>query len=477
MARREIRDVVTAKDVKGEAAIEDVPIFPENTMKSWPKPWPMLWKNFSKIPRELTEELLVPTILSLNSYMLMSNFVSSMNRRPNMFFLNLTPSTGNKDVNSKNVIEDLDVIFKLKGNLKSSPFAGIINGESAITADTSFLQSFDEDENLLWCNTEATRIFHQLSSNGNSSVSALADKLIEVVDGRKISGKKKSGQGQSVGEIKDPNAQILFYAQPETIERYITAETVDSGLFGRTMVSIIPHLSFDPDEFSIFMHDGVQKKKVEEDFYNFYMSPEMLINKSEDKIVLTPTDKDMEILHSWSKEFLFPLMVTDEVLQKVLKRMGIAAEQLYIIIMGVCRQYDLYTGEKPRKAISVRCLLPLLEYWAKTKVYAIRNLVNTSLDPLAEDILTLIKECLAGNYSKKMSTEEKKLLKMEGLVPVGVLKIMLRNRTVLIRKLEANNDCKNATERASRIINTMVKDGVLIDKKIGKRIFVGIVKR
>jgi len=78
-----------------------LPIFPSGIMETWPAPWPMIWENFKKMPRELEEALLIPTILSLNSFFLQSAFVTSRNRRPNLFFLNLTPSTGNKDVNSK----------------------------------------------------------------------------------------------------------------------------------------------------------------------------------------------------------------------------------------------------------------------------------------------------------------------------------------------------------------------------------------
>jgi hypothetical protein len=468
-------EVLTQNDFKEYDIIEEIPEFPENIMESWPEPWPMLWRNFKNIPRELTEPLLIPTILSLNGFLLRANYVTSMNRRPNMFFLNLTPSTGNKDVNSKNVIDDLNDIFKEKGGLKTTPFTGLINGESSITSDASFLQCFDEEENLFWVNTEATRIFHQLGTSlGNSSVAALGDKLIEVVDGRAITGKRKVGN--AIKQITDPNVQILFYAQPETIERHITTDTVDSGLFGRAMLSIIPNLEFDKDKFSIFLHKGSGEKEVEDEFYAFYMSNAMLFSKRKEKQVLKPSEKSLKILHEWSKEFLFKYMQDDESLLKVLKRMGIAAEQLYCIVLGICRAYDEHMGIEPRKTIPVNPLLPLLEYWTKTKVYAIKNYVNVTLDPLADEIYLIIRECVERKHDKLFRDTDLQILKETSFVNVSIVSRIMRNRPALVRKLEQNNEKRNATASCLRLIELMIKHGILIQKERGERKFVGVAK-
>lgn len=483
-----------------------VPSFPKNIMETWPEPWPMIWRNFKTIPRELTEELLVPTILSLNSFFLQSNFVTGMMRRPNMFFMNLTPSTGNKDINSKNVIEDLDLIFRKKGGIKNSPFTAIINSESSITSDTSFLQSFDSQENLLWVNTEATRIFHQLSTTNNSNVNALADKLIEVVDGRKISGKRKAGISGRVAQVDDPCAQILFYAQPETIERYITRETVDSGLFGRTMLSLIPDLKFDKNNFSIFLQDETGKKNVENEFYEFYMSKEFMFDKvkNDNKHILSLNKKNKQILHDWSKNFLFPMMQEDESLLKTLKRMGIAAEQLFCIIKGVCLAYEDFRNNnfskpksKPKnknkekvkdkdnkkpankttnktKELDINCILPLLEYWSLTKAYAIKNYVNSTLDPLADEIYTIIKEFLIGKHSGRLHIKDREILEAKGFVPIGEFNRVLRNRPGLIRRLEANNEKRNAVSSAYRLIEILIRQGVFVSmEKRGKK-YIGL---
>lgn len=466
-------DVFKKEDLD-DRVVDEIPEWPENIMDSWPMPWPMIWKNIKQIPRELSEPLLVPTILSMNAFLLRANFVTSMNRRPNMLFLNLTPSTGNKDVNSKNVIEDLDTILRQHGGVKTTPFTEIINGESTITADISFLQSFDSEENLFWVNTEATRIFQQLSQSGNANVSALSDKLIEVVDGRKIGGKKKAKD--STGEIKDPNCQVLFYAQPETIERYITAETVDSGLFGRTMLSILPNLEFDADTFEMFGGDGAYTKKVEDEFYQFYMSKEFMYSKTDHKTVLQPSKSALLLMNAWGRDTFGATMKDDDALQKVLKRLGIAGEQLYLVILAVCQTWDKYKQREPRKSIPVQCIFPLLEYWGNTKIFAINNYVNTTLDPMADEVLEIIRECLNGDHAKDFKIGDKKMLTEKSLVSMAVFNRILSRRKTLVRKLEATNEKRNATSTALRLIEMMVRHGILIQKEQGSKRFIGISK-
>jgi len=466
-------EIENSEDQK-ERIIEVIPEFPENVMDSWPEPWPMIWRNIKQIPRELSEPLLVPTILSTNAYLLQANFVTSMNRRPNMFFLNLTPSTGNKDVNSKNVIEDLDTIFRNHGGVKTTPFTGIINGESTITADISFLQSFDSEENLFWVNTEATRIFQQLSTSGNANVSALSDKLIEVVDGRKIGGKRKVKDGSA--EIADPNCQVLFYAQPETIERYITAETVDSGLFGRTMLSIIPDLAFDVDKFDMFGGEGAFSKTIEEEFYHFYMSNEFMYSKTDNKRVLQPKKAAIDLMNIWARENFGATMKDDDALQKVLKRLGIAGEQLYLVVLAVCQTWDKYKDQEIRTSIPVGCLFPLLEYWGNTKIFAINNYVNTTLDPMADEVLEIIRECLSGLHMKDFKKYDRAILLEKNLVSMAVFNRILSRRKALVRKLEATNDKRNATSTALRLIEMMVRHGILVQKEQGNKKLIGISK-
>ena len=297
-------EIATAEDIlepEEKVTALDAPVFPENLMESWPDPWPMLWENFKVVPRQLEESLLVPTVLALNAFLLRSNFVTSYSRRPNMFFLNLTPSTGNKDVNSKNVIRDLNTIFKNEGHLVNN-FSGILNTESNITADSTFLQAFDENEELFWINTEATRIFQQIRMAGAvSAVAALSDKLIEVVDGHEITGKVKAAG--KVKTIQNPNAQVLFYAQPETIERYIDETMVDSGLFGRALLTITPELKFEIDGYEMFKEHGGVNAVLDSEFIDFYNSPKFNLTGVKDrKTVLKPNIKSRALLNDWARE-------------------------------------------------------------------------------------------------------------------------------------------------------------------------------
>lgn len=448
-----------------ETATEKIPDFPEDIMDSWPEPWPMIWRNFKKIPRALEEPLLIPTILSVNSFFLKSAYVTAYGRRPNFFFLNLTPSTGNKDVNSKNVLRDLDGIFKKRGSLKSV-FNGIVTGESSITADTTFLQSFNDSGEFFWINTEATRIFQQIkNSMGNSNVAALSDKLIEVVDGHEITGKVKAAG--KVRTIEDPNAQILFYAQPETIEKFIDEEMVDSGLFGRSLLSILPELNFEPEKYNMFMNRDPSSVEVDDEFYNFYSSQKFNLAKmASHKKILAPSKANLELLNSWAQEHVAPLMKENDSFYKVLSRIGNSAEQLYTVILGICQIYDAFCDREIRKSVSVLPLIPLLEYWVSTKTYAIRNLVQTEMDPLAEGVLDVVQRFISGDY-KAIRSNDSKILKDYSMVPTSCVLNAIRSRKKLMRKLDAGGDKRNAMERVNRIIQVFVKVGILEERLIG----------
>lgn len=469
--KAETSDILTKDDIdKDEIANDDVPEFPPELLSTWPEPWPMIWENFKSIPRQVEEPLLVPTILSTNAFFLRANFVTSYNRRPNMFFLNLTPSTGNKDVNSKNVIRDLDLIFKKHGHMVNH-FTGILNTESNITADSTFLQSFNEEDELFWVNTEATRIFQQIKTSGSiSAVAALSDKLIEVVDGHEITGKIKAAG--KVKTIQNPNAQVLFYAQPETIERYIDESMVDSGLFGRALLSIVPELDFEIDSYEMFKTQGGINADIDQEFIDFYNTQEFkMSNFAAEKAILQPSKKSRAVLNAWAREYVAPKMAEDESFQKVLSRIGNSAEQLYCIMLGICQIYDMMNKKDVRKEISITCMLPLLEYWIDTKIYAIRNFVNTDLDPLAEGVLEIIRNCISGKYKMPGSYDKNSLKKYNMIAKSQVMRI-LKNNTKLIRKLATDGDKRNATIRADQIIRTFVNNGTLkqAELKIGSSI-------
>lgn len=471
--------LATAAEIRSEEKqAGGAPQFPEGWMQKLPHPWPMIWENFARIPLKCEEALLTPTILSTHAFFLRSNFVTVRGRRPNFFFLNLAPSTGYKDVNSKNVIRDLDTIFKRKGP-KSTLFSGILNTESSITADTSFLESFNENDEFFWIDTESSRIFHQMNAGrSNSHVAAISDKLIEVVDGHRINGKRKAG-GKIVRSIEDPTVEIIFYAQPETIERYIDESMVDSGLFGRALLSINPDLGFDKDTYDAFESEvGGINVEIDDDFFDFYNSDEFKLSKfSSGKIVLKPNDKSMKLLKQWGKEFLNPLMAEGEVYQKILPRIAISAEQLYCVVLGICQIWDRFVGEVPRKEIGIEWIFPLLEYWVETKIYAVKHFVNTEIDPLHAGILEVIRKGIKMDY--KVTQSQRKIIEEHNVFPKSLIMKNVKQNQRLVNQLRANNDDKNVSQRIDRELNLLCRSNILEVAHFGNRTKIpcyGIVK-
>jgi hypothetical protein len=110
-------------------------------------------------------------------------------------------------------------------------------------------------------------------------------------------------------------------------------------------------------------------------------------------------------------------------------------------------------------------LIPLLEYWVDTKIYAIKHFINTELDPLAESILNIIRDCVAGKY-KMQSNFDSKSIKDYHLIAKSQVMRILKNNTKLIRKLSSDGDKKNATIRADQIIRTFINNGTLKQEEI-----------
>jgi hypothetical protein len=464
-----------AEIIKPKHSEKDFPEFPKDLLATFPEPFPMIWENMKNIPRVLEEPLLVPTVLSLLGHCLYSNFVTEWGRRPNMFYLNLTPSTGNKDVNSKNVIRSLDDIFVKRGAMQNI-FTGIINTASNVTADISFLQSFSEQEEFFWINTEATRIFHMLKSGGssNSNVAAISDKLIEVVDGYEITGKIKANQKNLT--IKNPKCQVLFYAQPETIERHIDEQMVDSGLFGRALISILPELKFNAAEYSMFKKPEKNQSEVSQEFYDFFTSDQFrIIRTNAQKTILKLSDENRMVMDKWAREVCGAYMEGSDTYQKVLSRLGNTGEQLYVIVLGICRLWDLHKKQKVREEIDAKCILPLLTYWCETKVYAIENYISTALDPMAEEVESVLQDALNG--AVKMSKPSSvKILKAHNMIPLAEFNRIIKNRKKLINKLSDSNDKRDAFARIERLIYTLERNDILILKEIEGRKCIGFRK-
>lgn len=444
------------KIIHNRARMNSIPKLPKNLMEDWPEPWPLIWKEWCKIPRTLEKELLLPTILSAHAYILNSTCLTEWDRRPNMAFLGIAMSTANKDINSKNVLRTIDEILKKK-KLLNNPFSHMATGSESISSDTAFLKSFSEIGNLFWLNTEATHIFQQMAQAGtsNSSVKALESKIIDVVDGQEIMGKTKAGE--KVKSVKNPNCQILLYTQPETISSYLKTNIIDSGLLGRMIITVHESNS-DPFE-NVFIRKEKEQKRLNSKLVKMY---ERSPSKKEELSYLFPDDEGLRILTDWMKTDVKSKAGRDDSSIKVLKRLEITAEQLYTLVLGISR---LYGNDEDSFCPSV--LLPLLNYWADCKMYAIREYINSSADPLSEAVIDVIKELISGH--RKVQAGYKKTVQEYNAVPAGEIIRFVSGRKRLLRDLEGSNDKKNVTERILRILNNFVRVGILVEIEIERK--------
>jgi len=455
---------ITAEPVTIDASVSTIPVFPGGFCDAWPDPWPMIWKEWLKLPYQLEEVLLAPTFLSCHQHLLRGRYLNFKGRRPNMFYLCVAPSTGHKDNNSKDVIRSVSLQMR-KADHPLNVFNNLLTTESNITADTSFLQHFGETNSFYWINTEATRVFQMLARGGNNAaVMGLSDKIIEVVEGHELTGKRKVTSAKESGLIQgvaDPNVQIVFYCQPETIEQYIRPEIVDSGLFGRAVIAIS---EFDFDEDFSFLSRRSSQDGLPEWLMTFYQSEQ--INTPHDektqKLHLDFTDGGREAMGSWLSEKAIPIMKKSDGLRKVVGRMGITAEQLYCSVLGLSRLWCLHRDIEPIDQFDPVVLEPLLEYWIDTKRFAIETYIDQAVDPLNDAILGVIRSLVAGDYA--LRTDYEKIRREENFVPLKTVAARVNRMPKLKRMLDARGDARNVAERVNRLLVIMEKQGVVVTK-------------
>lgn len=452
-------------------AIDKIPIFPSYIMSEWADPWPRIWKQWKKMPRVLSPELLFPAVLGMHAHMLGGDFITAYGRKPGFYFLTIAPSTAHKDGNSRDAIQTLSEHL-IKSGSANLFFSQLLSYPSTITADTSFIEAFrlqgHDKGNLFWLNTEATRMFHKISSSGNDNVAALADKMIEVVDGKAITGKQKVDEGQK--GIPNPNVQIVFYTQPETIEKYITEELVDSGLLGRATITLSPlkvqrgQMFIEPEEDETTILD--------EDLAVFYSR---IIGEISPVTVKFSDHGQLEKMQDYHNDILLP-MDTSDTMYKMISRLGNTAEQLFAVIVGICHKWDDLNGKERRMDIQVDGMLPLLTYWAEVKKYVVENYVKDEIDPLSTAIFEVIQDLISAKISIG-SNKDKKIRDDFGMIPKSLIAQRVKDKPKLKAKLIVNRDDKNVSNRIYQLIDLMVNDGTLIEDKaqFGRKPYIGII--
>ncbi len=436
------------------------PKFPIDFMNKWPEPWPMIWENWKRIPRELSQPLLMPTVISLHAHILDSKYKTDWGRRPNLYMLNIAESTANKDTNSKDVLRSISDILIEMGILNTIFDMDLYNSDTNITSDTAFLNAVDRNGgSFFWLNTEATRVFQQINSGGsNSAVMALSDKIIEVVDGHGVTSKSKA-EGKVQG-CEDPNIQIIFYAQPETIEKYINEEMIDSGFLGRAIITL-DDKELLAEKPRMFIRRTSNNRLLDKELAQFYGTIK-LNNTIKDVYICNPSEKGMDQLTDWSESIIHPILDAykdSSPLYKMLSRMGNTAEQLYTIILGICREWDKFKGIAPRTADDVDpdCMFDILEFWTQSKTFVVSEYIAHGTDPIAQTIEKVLYKLIKGNI--KVEKRYKQIVEERGIVPRSVLVRNMRNQTKLIRKLNIANEM--FIVKVNIVLDTMITNNIL----------------
>ena len=456
------------KDIEVRTLIK--PKFPNDFMLDWPEPWPMIWENWKRLPRELSQPLLTPTVISLHAYILNSKYITDWGRRPNLYQLNLAESTANKDTNSKDVLRSLSEIMIQMGILNSIFNINLFNSDSNITSDTAFLKALEVGGgNLFWMNTEATRVFQQLNSagGGNSSVMALSDKMIEVVDGHGITAKMKANE--KLQACSDPNIQIVFYAQPETIERFISEDMIDSGFLGRAIITLDDRQVTDSKP-NMFIRRKTTNKNIDKRLAQFYAS-RTIGTPIKQVYVAAPDERGMFQLSDWSEYFIHPMLDSangqHSAMYKMISRIGNTAEQLYAVILGICREWDEFNQTRIRgpQDISPMCMFPILEFWAKSKQYVVQEFISVESDPIAKALEQVLLKYI--NEEIKIDADYKEILESRGMIPRSVLIRSMRSQKRLQRKLSVNNDI--FMSRVNQVLDSLIQNEIMREEILAKR--------
>lgn len=465
-AQEDLTGAAGVPDLREVRASIKIPKFPTNVLDNWPDPWPMLWKNYKVLPRTLDECLLIPTILTTQSFYLSGRYINEWGKRPNMAFLAIAPSTGNKDVNSKDVIETIREIMVRK-NKNYFFFTKILSYPESITADSAFIQAFDDSGDMFWLNTEATYIFHQLAtSRNNAAMKAIESKLIEVVDGGAIHGKRKASE--ALKTIDDPNVQVLFYCQPETVREYLQDSIIDSGLLGRFMIHI-PEIDTKDPFLNSFIRRSDEQQDLCDEFIKYFTQQQQ---KNTNKIQLKPTQEDLDKLQNWMMTTVKDMTKGEQDI-KLLRRLAISAEQLYTVILGTMRHWDFLHERDLREDFDIECVIPLLTYWAKCKVYALREFVSESIDPLADQIYEILAKLITGQIKSKKYAH---VIKKFNAVPRTEIDRVIQSRGKLIKLLDVRSDMRNVRVRTHQLLDMWVRNGTMVEIALGRKKLIGFTK-
>jgi hypothetical protein len=467
---------ISAKSIK-ERSREEIPVFPEEAIYKFPHPIPMLWDNFKKASINPKPELLFPTFLTANAYLLKGNYRTIQNRSPNLLCLSLAETGIGKDLNSTEVINNLNDGFKklFKGSL-STPFSLLTGTGASISSDTAFMEKISENGGeLYWTHTEASKNYQQINNASNESVSAIGDKKIFCYDGKGLQGKSKSGKKAESFDVV--NVQFNWMTQPERFRNSITLDNLDSGLLGRESVFIYDSskdrlendeglvlLSLSPEE-----EDNKDFLKFDEEFLEFYRSQylsrlSLNVNEFETIAFDSKALKEKGAITKSVMEVANDLLEKEDILslRSVLGRVGLVMEYWNCVFSGLIDIDSNIKEGKPKK-IKAELFAPFAEYLTKTKIYLYNNLLSDDLDPLAERIMIVANSFFTLKIKARSLSDQKLILK--GFLPRSELRRAVMGNKKLKRLLEQKNDNRNISERFDRIVRSLVENGLFVESE------------
>jgi hypothetical protein len=208
-------------------------------------PLDLMMEEFDRVISKPIRSFNFATIMSFFSVCLQNIPVMPAmgERKANGCHLLLAKSTGGKDINMSGPIRALARVLQQGGYISSTDLRSqsILSSLAQTNSEISSLSAFHKwatDEvreyGSVWVNTECTSIINKMSDE-NSSVSNLAEVVINIQDGIPIPAVHKAAKKDDIG-LNKPLTEaysLLFATQPASIKKHMNSKLLYKGVIGR----------------------------------------------------------------------------------------------------------------------------------------------------------------------------------------------------------------------------------------------------
>ena len=208
----------------------------------------------------------------------------------------------------------------------------------------------------------------------------------------------------------------------------------------------------------------VDSRGICQELVDFY-ARDMPSIDTKDKVVVRRPAEHTLYLQEWARHLASVAKGQDKV-DKVLLRLGIATEQLNVVLLGIINEWEIFRGEPLTTNIHPELLMPLLTYWEMCRVYAIQQFMEESVDPLATEILDIMKQLINPTGNLKPRTKRAPLIRKHNAVMAGDIMHVFNNRggnSKVMRNLKSLGDAKNITLRIQQLLKALVDSGEVIE--------------